>query len=211
MSVDAKTYLKGDVSFEEIEAFISTIAKEAGVRPAFSDEISKCAWVEFMDGNGKRRSAFVFRSSFSPDESLDEEIREWVGNDGMTIVSLHSDDEGKRITRAVAERFGGWHQPADSRDEYERILKKDSTKAERFAENAEMWKKAAVALADAVEVFAERTKNLDPSVLASVVKTGSEEPEKILEKLKLASKALDEEAERLADEETEDVAKESIA
>ena len=98
---------------------------------------------------------------------LPEEIRKWAGGDGITIVSLFSDDEGKRVTRAVAERFGGWHQPADSVEEYARVPKKDASEAERFEEGAEIWKAAAEKLAEAFGAFARETASVDPMVAAS--------------------------------------------
>lgn len=172
MSVDAKAFIKGNVGFPEIEAFLKRALGDASIRPAISDESSESAWIEFSDGAGKGRSAFVFRSKI-PDAGLDEDILKWAKDDGLTIISLFSDEEGKRITRMIAERFGGWHQPADCREEYERVLMKNPTKEERFAESAEIWKAEAEKLAEAMRAFAEGTRGLDPAVLEAAASAGA--------------------------------------
>ena len=200
MSVDAKAFIKGNVSFEEIEAFLKRTEGNASVKPAGSNQDSffACRWIEFKDRSGKARSMFAFSSEI-PDEGLAEEIKEWVGNDRLTIVSLFSDEEGKRVTREIAARFGGWHQPADSREEYERVMMENPSKAERFAESSEIWKASAKRLAEAMKAFCEETRNLDPSVLETAMKAGPGDSDAD-GWFAQASAALDAEIERLSKE-----------
>lgn len=165
MSVDAKAYLKGNVPFEEIEGFMKRITTpKATYKTASENDDARCAWIDFEDATGKSRSAFLFRSNL-PDSALAEEIAEETQGIGVTVVSLFADSEGVRITREITERFGGWHQPSDCVEEYDRILMKAPSPEDGFVESAEIWKVAARRLKDAADEFAARTRNLDPRVL----------------------------------------------
>ena len=166
MSVDTKAYLIGDVPFEKILAFLKrTEDADAKVNGASDDKWAKCAWVDFRDGEGKGRSAFLFRSK-SRDDSFDRQILEATGNDGVTIVSLASNEEGKRIMLKIAERFGGWYVANDCDGEPPlRVYRKDLNETEMFLESAKAWKSAARKLKQAAEKFRMETEGLDPKVL----------------------------------------------
>ena len=173
MSVDAKAYLTGDVPFEEIHAFIKSAEDDnARLRDVTDDKWSKTAWVDFTDGKGEKRYAFLFRSKIRDDAS-DSRISEEAGEDGVTGVSLAANSEGQRIILGVAERFGGRYLANDcSGDAPVRVLKKNMTPAERFREHANIWKSAAEKLKKAAEEFRAATESLDPEVLSMAESAG---------------------------------------
>ena len=174
MGVDTKANLLGDVQFEKILAFFRRkIDGSACLKPSSDDDYARCAWIDFTDRSGSRRNAFLFRSKidrsdYPPDSDggPDDEYREIAGKDGITVVSLSSDREGRYVMLETAKRFGGWFIANDCDGKPPvRVLKENPTEEERFRESAQEWKAAERKLKAAAEEFRLATKNLDPAVI----------------------------------------------
>ena len=70
------------------------------------------------------RAVFYYRTNVNFHENLEYYEEKGLGEmvrARTTNVSLHSDQEGISIIKAIAEEFGGWFTENDCDDEYERI------------------------------------------------------------------------------------------
>lgn len=183
MSVDSKAYLLGNVDFEEINSFIkATIDPDAklllkseqkchGPYEEFKGQcidpkgmwITKSAVIHFKDKCDMNRSAFLFFSTILDNDFLfkNPEYRK----NGATIIILHCDSEGKRITYELVRRFGGWHVACDSNPEYIRVYKLHPTEEEILQENAWRIKLLKDSISNNLNSLLEAVKNYGKDLL----------------------------------------------
>ena len=198
MAVMTKAFLKNDVSFEEIAAFLKRTEGDVDLNH-YSGK-SESVWFVFSDRNGTERNVAANRYTRDLElfyrwaEQHYPAVNKWAGEDGFIVISIGANAEGTRIAEAIAERFGGWLQPDDFCQEFHHIPKKDLSAEERYIEGVELWKAAAKELSDAIDVFIRKTEPVDTAVIADANKAlGGWKPEReTIKKLACATKILNE-------------------